>query len=540
MMRQFHELRRHEEGQALVLAAVSMLVLTLCVLATVNLSYAATQKIRLQNAADSATYTAAAYQARALNFLAYTNRAMVVQYASQMNLMAILSYMMFALAVYTVLSYIPYIGVVFRILAQIMKVLVKIVDVVFAIASPLIDGINYGIGLTQFAVSAAMLGKVMSGAGGEVRRYNPNYKVSSALDLVRGLDAARRWTSTVATSLIPNFSAPKGKEEELNRAIMTEVANSARHEWTAYGGKNGQGWTIFGIPRRAHFDIDFGIFSFGIGKKARTEWGSMKGSGGGFFGGLTSITEQIYSIDKFYISLGFLGVKITFSVDAEAWGDRKRGGHHLGPHIDVDCPFIGRICRRILRPVLKPIEKAVGKVMQNAVLSGDGKHHFHFGQTPYARYRPGSGFAWQRPSGAELFKQPPVILIVTVPKSELLARGKPFIGSFGARIGSLNTQSSKLDTQYNSNQNLKSKGPKRGYRNSVDFAPGDKPLPLLEEGFHAMSAAVAYYHRPGDWREPPNLFNPFWGAKLMPITDYPLIGNNPLLGNLFTQNLIAH
>lgn len=114
MLRRFHQLKKHEEGQALVLAAICMLILTLCVLATVNLSYAATQKIRLQNAADSAAYTTAAYQARALNFMAFTNRTMVVQTASQMNMLAILTYMAFAAIVLTGLSYIPYIGFIFN------------------------------------------------------------------------------------------------------------------------------------------------------------------------------------------------------------------------------------------------------------------------------------------------------------------------------------------------------------------------------------------------------------------------------------------
>jgi len=55
-----------------------------------------------------------------------------------------------------------------------------------------------------------------------------------------------------------------------------------------------------------------------------------------------------------------------------------------------------------------------------------------------------------------------------------------------------------------------------------------------------MSAAMAYYHRPGDWREPPNLFNPFWGAKLMPVGDYPTLQNNPVFHQLFSSNLMAH
>jgi len=38
----------------------------------------------------------------------------------------------------------------------------------------------------------------------------------------------------------------------------------------------------------------------------------------------------------------------------------------------------------------------------------------------------------------------------------------------------------------------------------------------------AISKALVYYHRIGDWREPPNLFNPYWRAKLEPWTEVDL------------------
>ncbi|MBL8950250.1 MAG: hypothetical protein JNK82_05715 [Myxococcaceae bacterium] len=35
----------------------------------------------------------------------------------------------------------------------------------------------------------------------------------------------------------------------------------------------------------------------------------------------------------------------------------------------------------------------------------------------------------------------------------------------------------------------------------------------------ALGSAIVYYHRPGAWREPPNLFNPFWRATLYASDD---------------------
>ena len=110
-------LRRDEEGQALVLGAIFGLVLMLCVLSTVNLGRAVYGKVQLQTAADAAAYSQAAVEARVLNFTAYTNRAMVVHYASIMAAAAYLSWVHFLWAAIdpalSVLRNVPYAGPVF-------------------------------------------------------------------------------------------------------------------------------------------------------------------------------------------------------------------------------------------------------------------------------------------------------------------------------------------------------------------------------------------------------------------------------------------
>src|SRR5438105_632967 len=81
--------------QVLVLGAIFGLVLMLCVLSTVNLGRAVYAKVQLQTAADAAAYSQAAVEARVLNFTAYTNRAMVVHYASIMAAAAYLAWVHF-------------------------------------------------------------------------------------------------------------------------------------------------------------------------------------------------------------------------------------------------------------------------------------------------------------------------------------------------------------------------------------------------------------------------------------------------------------
>ena len=45
----------------------------------------------------------------------------------------------------------------------------------------------------------------------------------------------------------------------------------------------------------------------------------------------------------------------------------------------------------------------------------------------------------------------------------------------------------------------------------------DVQLSTAEES-RSLSKAIAYYHHPGNWREPPNFWNPFWRAKLHPFS----------------------
>jgi hypothetical protein len=139
-------LRRDEDGQALVLGAIFGLVLMLCVLSTVNLGRAVYGKVQLQTAADAAAYSQAAVEARVLNFTAYTNRAMVVHYASIMAAAAYLSWVHFLWAVIdpalSVLRNVPYAGPAFATLQEVFRGLLVLLDSAVAIMTPLVSAAN--------------------------------------------------------------------------------------------------------------------------------------------------------------------------------------------------------------------------------------------------------------------------------------------------------------------------------------------------------------------------------------------------------------
>ncbi|MBJ6764008.1 Tad domain-containing protein [Myxococcaceae bacterium JPH2] len=87
---------RRQEGQALVLAALLVLVMSIAVVTTVNIGHTVHERIRLQNTADAAAYSMSAMEARAFNFYAYANRTQASHYVSAMMWQSLLSLIYFA------------------------------------------------------------------------------------------------------------------------------------------------------------------------------------------------------------------------------------------------------------------------------------------------------------------------------------------------------------------------------------------------------------------------------------------------------------
>lgn len=93
--RALREASKREEGQALVLACLMILVISIAVISTVNLGHSIYERQRLQNTADSAAYSMAALEARAFNFYAFVNRTHVSHYVTAMVWQSILSFIYF-------------------------------------------------------------------------------------------------------------------------------------------------------------------------------------------------------------------------------------------------------------------------------------------------------------------------------------------------------------------------------------------------------------------------------------------------------------
>jgi hypothetical protein len=83
--------RFQRRGQTMILGVVALLTLALIVFVTFNVTVAVQQKVKLQNYADAKAFSMAVAEARTLNYMAYTNRAIASAYVGMANVHAYMS-----------------------------------------------------------------------------------------------------------------------------------------------------------------------------------------------------------------------------------------------------------------------------------------------------------------------------------------------------------------------------------------------------------------------------------------------------------------
>ena len=81
-----------QQGQAMVFSLLFMAVCLITLLILYNQGQLVKNRVQIENAADAAVYSQAKLAARNLNFIAYTNRAMVANEVSIGQMVALLSW----------------------------------------------------------------------------------------------------------------------------------------------------------------------------------------------------------------------------------------------------------------------------------------------------------------------------------------------------------------------------------------------------------------------------------------------------------------
>ena len=559
MLSRFHRWSRDEDGQGLILGVMMLFILAVAILGTLNLSKTTHERIRLQNAADNAAYTLAGHEARAFNFFAFSNRTQISQYVTAMQMVSINSAMLFF---YSFLGFVKGFvdtiaslcdGICGKVICKLPIVgqILTAIDLVAEVISAIVDAVRY------FVVNVAdpLLGRVivpLIAAANQVLYYlNKAYKVSIQTQ-VSAPEALR----------VARLTHPEAEGAGTVSEVVFSAANAARFDQALRGASES-------LPSAPAGAFDTGEASFA--KRGMSElvhatrydfWvydRTFPDRLGGFIrnvGPLQPVLDFVGLISGF-LPMKFPGHTRLLSEpsikpkDCEpykkaegtgyAWGMYPTGNQLMGNMYFYLGPPSASARRGMCTPDLpwwlEPMEFFNNKVMASvmhvdaaASTRGNGWHcswtgemhdqeippwiacltvywpefdcddyggHPWNGITGYMSYQIGDGL--QPGKFRDEHRQPEVWVALHLPveKTNLTAStGGNGTSNVDVRIGTPSGEAHARNV------------------NSADAAPSLPPFP---QGMNVIARASAYYHRPGNWQEHPNLFNPFWRAKLAPV-----------------------
>ncbi|WP_224245582.1 TadE/TadG family type IV pilus assembly protein [Hyalangium gracile] len=490
-------MRRDERGQAMVIGVIALLVLCVTVMTSVSIGHGVYSKIKLQDAADAQAYSLAVKEARAYNFLAYTNRAMIVHYSAMLTVMSYVSHAVYLDKTIRVaasyLKAIPVIGGIFAAVETAIKTWKTVVETVSRGLVPILTALNVALWLAQEAMLVgtvldlitfneteviagtdknAMTGYAMdfdytSTSGWEALAANVTTNFSNAKNFLHAIDDGPHssestidWSDPTGlgkrSKLMKKDNALSDPDMAKYRLLMGNLANAVRREWTA----KGKGPILIGRDWDFHLCVVVGELR--INKTADSQ---IKSFSENFE---NNRKDQLYASDDISIDVripcfNFLsGWDTVFELRFRAAADARDGYHQEYGRRKTD------------------------------------NHHPWLGITPFLTSDTSFMKPWQYH-----FSYPCSLVILT---KDMIAKQQIF---------NMQTEYMKGSGTYDENGVLDL---------TWDMVGGDSPSAqnFREKtgGMMALAVGRAIYHRPGDWKEEPNFFNPVWTARLAPAVTH--------------------
>lgn len=150
------KIHRKQKGQSIPLGIALFLVLGLMSIVLFNTGQTVSDKSRLVNTADSAVYSGLLWQARAMNFQAYTNRAMVANQVAMAQAVSINSWSGYIAKAGENLDlafgWIPYVGVVTKIIYNLSKGIDTILNPISKGMLSVVNAVNASLSVAQEAM----------------------------------------------------------------------------------------------------------------------------------------------------------------------------------------------------------------------------------------------------------------------------------------------------------------------------------------------------------------------------------------------------
>ena len=150
----------NQHGQIAPVALFGVLIASAALVLMFNTGQKVTERSQLVNAADAAAYSGAVWTARHLNFMAYTNRAMVANHAAVGHFVSYVSWVRYVHDsieyIDRVTQWIPYVGQYIDTVEQIAEQVREVTEQSAQIAVPAIDTWNSSFRAAQAEAQASL------------------------------------------------------------------------------------------------------------------------------------------------------------------------------------------------------------------------------------------------------------------------------------------------------------------------------------------------------------------------------------------------
>lgn len=232
-----------QRGQIAPVALFGVLIASATLIMMFNTGQKVTEKSQVANAADAAAYSGAVWTARHLNFMAYTNRAMIANHAAVGHFVSYVSWIRYIDDtidyIDNITQFIPYVGQYVDYVQQVAQYVREITEQSAEIAVPAIDGWNSNFRAAQVEAQASLalqnLNDLMEQTA---REWDPQIRINDR-DAMNAMPSALRTAIDVQLiaqlANVPTFvqrytaSSDRGAVQELIRSSLT--ANNDMQRW---------------------------------------------------------------------------------------------------------------------------------------------------------------------------------------------------------------------------------------------------------------------------------------------------------------------
>jgi hypothetical protein len=185
-----------ERGQVAPVMLFGILIASAVLVLMFNNGQKVTEKSLVANAADAAAYSGAVWTARHLNFMAYTNRAMIANHAAVGHFVSYVSWIRYIddsiKYIDRITQWIPYVGQYVEIVKEIAEEVRDATERSAQIAVPAIDGWNATFRAAQLEAQGSLaLGHLNDLMSQTASAYDPQIRVNDRDDLAAMPDELR-------------------------------------------------------------------------------------------------------------------------------------------------------------------------------------------------------------------------------------------------------------------------------------------------------------------------------------------------------------